>query len=440
MIKKTYHLRSLVWLTTLLFSLCFSTDPNTITGVVSDPDSTFDYPIDIAITPDGSTAYVVNQSGDSVSIVNISSNSVTGTVDDTLNTLEGPTAIAITPDGTTAYITNYSPDGNSVSILDVATNAITGIVSDGDFNQPVDVAITPDGTTAYVTNEGNNTVSIIDVGTNMVTGTVSDPDTLLSTPTAIAIKPDGSQAFIVNQNSTVAILEISTNTIVGLISNLGAPATPYDVIVTPDSATAFISNASENQIFVVQEDTAITATGATDPRNLAITPSGTVFYAIQANNTVQIYSASNYSSLGLVSDPLSTFYLPFAMAITPNGLTGYITNLYGNSVSILFIANAINPPSSFQGCSTSDTFLLQSDLINKLSWTAPTSGTTPTSYSIYYDSELTDLVATIPASAPLLYLDHNRTANILYTYYIVSNDADDNSSSAICARITSACT
>ena len=67
----------------------------------------------------------------------------------------GPFAIAITPDGTRAYITNFgsnnfSPYGTTVSVLDLKRNGIVSTIGLG--IQPAGVAITPNGLFAYVTN------------------------------------------------------------------------------------------------------------------------------------------------------------------------------------------------------------------------------------------------------------------------------------------------
>ena len=70
--------------------------------------------------------------------------------------------MAITPDGTRAYVTN--PDSNSVSVIDTATNSVVATIAVGGFG----VAITPDGTRAYVAGGGFNTVAVIDTATNTV--------------------------------------------------------------------------------------------------------------------------------------------------------------------------------------------------------------------------------------------------------------------------------
>jgi YVTN family beta-propeller protein len=76
--------------------------------------------------------------------------------------------VAITPDGTHAYVTNQF--GDNVSVIDTATNTVVATVAVGSF--PDVVAITPDGTLAYVTNIGSNNVSVIDTATNVVVATV----------------------------------------------------------------------------------------------------------------------------------------------------------------------------------------------------------------------------------------------------------------------------
>jgi YVTN family beta-propeller protein len=103
--------------------------PNTVIGTVSDPGHTFNGPFDIAITADGIKSYVTNNSGNSVSIVNVATNAVTGMVSDGSGSFDFPGFITITPDGTKAYVANQiggSGGSGSVSIINVATNTVTG--------------------------------------------------------------------------------------------------------------------------------------------------------------------------------------------------------------------------------------------------------------------------------------------------------------------------
>ena len=59
-----------------------------------------------------------------------------------------PEGVAITPNGTTAYVTNFG-DG-TVTPIDTATNTAGTPIAAG--AHPYGIAITPNGATAYVTN------------------------------------------------------------------------------------------------------------------------------------------------------------------------------------------------------------------------------------------------------------------------------------------------
>ena len=74
----------------------------------------------------------------------------------------GPAGIAITPDGSTAYIANIYD--NSVIGIDLKTKTPVATIPVG--NTPFSIAITPNGRTAYVVNSNSNDVTPIDIATN----------------------------------------------------------------------------------------------------------------------------------------------------------------------------------------------------------------------------------------------------------------------------------
>ena len=96
------------------------------------------HPFGIAITPDGSRAYVANSIGKSVSVIDTATNQVVGAP---ITVGIGPWGIAITPNGKRAYVANYNE--GDVSVIDTATNQSTGTtITVG--NSPDAVAIVPD--------------------------------------------------------------------------------------------------------------------------------------------------------------------------------------------------------------------------------------------------------------------------------------------------------
>ena len=81
---------------------------------------------------------------DFVSVIDTATNTVVASIPVGFS----PFQIAITPDGTRAYVANQSST-NTVSVIDTATNTVVATIPGG-FS-PLGVAITPDGTQAYVT-------------------------------------------------------------------------------------------------------------------------------------------------------------------------------------------------------------------------------------------------------------------------------------------------
>jgi YVTN family beta-propeller protein len=72
--------------------------PATAAGTVTSTIPVGPVPQGVAVTPDGSTAYVANVGSDTVSVITVAS----GTVASTIPVGEGPQGVAFTPDGSTA--------------------------------------------------------------------------------------------------------------------------------------------------------------------------------------------------------------------------------------------------------------------------------------------------------------------------------------------------
>ncbi len=100
------------------------------------------------------------------SVLAASSPSVSATVSGFSN----PSGIAVTPNGSYAYVADYAANG--VYVIDTATNVVSTSLS---VLSSFDVAITPNGSYVYAPNYGGapSTVTVIDTSTNSVSATVS---------------------------------------------------------------------------------------------------------------------------------------------------------------------------------------------------------------------------------------------------------------------------
>jgi YVTN family beta-propeller protein len=174
-------------------------------------------------------------------------------------------AIAITPDGTRAYVVDSASD--VVVPIDLLTRAVGGGIPVGSVAAAI--AITPDGRIAYVANTGGDNVTPIDLTTNAPGAAIPAG----RTPTAIAISADGAMAYVTNaETAELTPIVTATNT-PGQPIPVGTA--PSAVVVTPDSAKAYVSNFGDGTVTPIDLVTrapgdAITV--GTGPMGLAVTP------------------------------------------------------------------------------------------------------------------------------------------------------------------------
>src|SRR6218665_1103065 len=227
------------------------------------------YPYEVAVTPNGSTAYVTNYNSGSVSVID----TVTGTVTKTITVGSYPVGGAVTPDGSTVYVTNRA--SGSVSRIDTATGTVTKTITVG--GQPGGVVVTPDGSTVYVTNRASGSVSVIDTATGTVTKTI----TVGTNPVGVAVAPDGSTVYVTTQGSdSVSVIDRATGTVTKTIT---VGTNPVGVAVAPDGSTVYVPNQGSDSVSVIDTATGTvtkTITVGTNPVGVAVAPDGSTVYVV----------------------------------------------------------------------------------------------------------------------------------------------------------------
>lgn len=396
-------------------------------------------PFAIASTPDGLHLYISNRSNDTVSVVQTSDNTIIDTI--TLTTGSQPEGIVVTPDGAHVYVA--LSNSSQVNVIQTSDNTIISVISTGVGSSPFAIAITPDGAHAYVSNQSGNNVNVIRISDNTVINIVP----VGNSPAGLVITPDGSHVYVANYgvtggNSTVSVIQTSDNTVSDTIVVASGTAQPSYLVVTPNGQYVYVTLLNAGNITVIQTSdnsifTTITGLNNFEPSSLAMTPDGSTIYAIDVNNqNIEIFETATNLFTGLV-DP-SSYDMSIVSYLTTLPVAPYMYVADGslNTVTVVYTFIPISPPSSIVGLSQSDVFFTQTDYINTITWTAPTSGETPVSYQVYSDEALTQLLATIPATDPLQYFDHNRIPGTTYNYYVVSVNDTDALSSAINVSVT----
>ena len=264
-----------------------------------------DSPSALAVTPDGGSLYVMTAGG-VVEVVDTTLGTVTATIP-----VGSAGDIAITPDGTRAYVA-----AGLVYVIDTAANVVVHsfpaeAATIPDVNNSASaVAISPDGTRAYVTvvtfymggggfgfGAGGSLV-VVDTSSAAVTGTIN----LGSIPGAIALTPDGSRAYVAIQSTFVNtgygagffpgrhlyVIDTLTNDIAATIdfgadgNNWTQQNTAAGIGVTPDRRAVYAAIPRLGVVAVadVNTNSVVALIPVTSgPGNLAVTPDSTVVQA-----------------------------------------------------------------------------------------------------------------------------------------------------------------
>lgn len=454
--------------------------------------------VELAITPDASTIYTINSSNpNSVSIIDVATKVLQGNIDLNAGGVDQtPFGIAITPDGTTAYITATDPSNvHNVLKFDLATNtyiviplvpdiqsdalaitpdgstiyftqtdAIVSMTTAGNvFGTPIQVpagrttriALAPSGNFAYVTDMINSKLYEI----NLTTQTVSNTITLTpnSQPTNLAVSADGNWIFIANQSASFTTSIHIPTSFTKTDIPLGEPPidySQYGVAISPDSKIAIVSNVNRFSAITIGTNAVTNTLAEVNPNFMAITPdqapTASFTAVISEPNIPSTFTSTSTSPVGTIvsyfwdfgdGNTLQTTTNPVEHTYTTSGAYTIIltvTNSGGTSTTQTFtgqtvsnnggpsasITNAIDvpyvifPATDGFAYQAVDKFATQTDYVNVLSWDPPTIRIVPVAYEIYSDADLTNLIAIVNSGTYVEF--HNQIKNRRVVYYVVS--------------------
>jgi uncharacterized repeat protein (TIGR01451 family) len=279
---------------------------------------------------DPSLVYVTNRSTNGAGHYNVSvvNPAPPGTITKNIQVEGGPEGIAVTPDGTKAYVANNF--AGTVSVIDTANEQVENTIFIG-FVGPRGVAVNPDGSEVYIANAFSDTVSVISTTTNTVTATIR----VGFAPQAVAFSPDGKTAYVANESTrNVSVINTATRAQTSTIPVDGAPT---DVAVSPDGTKVYVT-VSEGKVFVINTATSgVTATipVGTRPLGVAVSPDGSRVYVTNSgSHTVSVIGTSN-TVIGVIPG----FNVPIGLAVSPDGAAVYVVNNGGHSLSVIEAMN-----------------------------------------------------------------------------------------------------
>lgn len=215
-------------------------------------------PANLAVTPDGVLAYVVNSNNysipgsDTVTVLNLVKGHTVKTIKDP--SFVEPYRIAIDCGGKYAYVCNSG--AATVSIIDLCSNMVVKVING--FDGPG--AIVLGKKYAYVTNYGanggvgsgnGNTISIVDLKIKEIIGTiiVSQDPQVPAAPAALALSPCLKYLYSINYvdgnpgTGTLSIISTKTNLVVSVIGGFSGP---FGIALTHDGRYAYVTNFGSN--------------------------------------------------------------------------------------------------------------------------------------------------------------------------------------------------
>jgi YVTN family beta-propeller protein/VCBS repeat-containing protein len=287
-----------------------------------------------AISPDGKTYYVANIGNSTVTIVNIA----TG-LKQTSTVGSEPAYIALSPDGTRAYVTNYS----TVSVINTLTGRTIGpeipVGSD-----TYGVQVTPDGKYVYVASRSTGSVSVINTSTAKVVQSIP-----VSAVYGLAITPSGDRVYVTNMSSvgTVSVIDADPThaTYNTVVATIPVGASPSEVAIGPDGTRAYVVNETSGTVSVIDTDpvsvhyNTVIATIAlgSSPTGVAVSPDGSRAYvAVNGANRIAVIDTGTNKVLGTVA-----VTAPRSMAVSPDGTTLLVSSSWGSTSAAVAIPTGV---------------------------------------------------------------------------------------------------
>lgn len=165
--------------------------------------------------------------------------------------------VAVSPDGTRAFVANIG--SGSVTAVDLGRAAVIRSIPTGQGAEGV--AVSPGGEEVWISNRAENTVTVLDARTLEVRATLPSADF----PIRVVFSPDGSRAVVTNARSSevrvfdaparreLVAVPVKAPVIEGRAQVIAfeGSASPIGVLADPDGRHVYVAAASADAVAVV---------------------------------------------------------------------------------------------------------------------------------------------------------------------------------------------
>lgn len=291
-------------------------------------------------------AYVTNEDGGSISVLDTDKAEVVETV----NVGKRPRGLKLSPDGKELYVAVSGlpkcppsvPDeecaklehdlaADGIAVIDTGSLKLSKIVKSG--SDPEQFAVSHDGRRLYIANEDAGTLTIADVAG----GTAEKSVPVGKEPEGVKVTPDGKWIVVTSEGAN-AIYVVDPKTYV-VVKSVTVGKRPRDVAFTPDGKTAYISGEFDSSIYTTTLPDAPAATQVLQLRKEA-RPMGVIYDAPHKRLFVSTGRGGTVAVVDISATPKLVTEIPvgarpWGIALSQDGKHLYTANGSSNDVTIV---------------------------------------------------------------------------------------------------------
>jgi YVTN family beta-propeller protein len=291
----------------------------TVTGTIKVGNE----PEGVAVSPDGRTIYVANQSSHVLSIVDAASHHVTS-----VTLRNTPRFVTTSRDGRLIFVSMYENDlaGSGVAVVDATTHRVVRNLSTG--KQPYALSIGPDGK-VWVPIHSAGRVEIYDPGTLKADGRITTP----ANPHAVGFSGDLMRAFTPDHESNVvSAIDMNTGKV---LRSIPVSEAPHSLAVSPDGRRVLVACFGANAAEMIDAAT-LKVTGpikvGKEPQSAAFAADGGHGYLVnEGDNTISVVDGHTSK----VTATVKVGHSPRYVAVSPDGRLAYVSNGEDDTISVL---------------------------------------------------------------------------------------------------------
>jgi len=297
--------------------------------------------------PAADRAFVSNEDGESVTVLNTRE----GSVEATVQVGKRPRGLKLSRDGSVLYVAvsglpkcppsvpdaecaklKHDLEADGIAMIATATLKLRGLLKSGSDPEQFDVS--HDGKRLFIANEDSARVTVLDNSGGAILGTIE----VGHEPEGVRMSPNGKWALVTSEtDSTVSIIDSSS---LEVLKTVHVGLRPRDVAFTPDSKMAYVSGEGDASLSRVPIPSAEPVTHVLQLSQTA-RPMGVVFdparkrIYVSTGRGGSVAVVQEEGSGGRLLKEIPVGARPWGIALSRDGRQLYTANGPSNDVTIV---------------------------------------------------------------------------------------------------------